>query len=51
MQLNIRFVFTNNAKYLRQEDVIKFILELSSGEEVDVRKRLEEAAESLKKII
>lgn len=44
---NIRFIMHKGVKYLRAEDVAKFIAEAASGEETDVRNRFNEAAFSL----
>jgi hypothetical protein len=49
IKANIRFVTYKGTKYLRIDDVINYILELSSGEETDVRQRIESAAKELLK--
>lgn len=49
MYQNIRYVMVHGVKYFRQENMVNFILELSSGEETDVRNRLTEAAVNLNK--
>lgn len=49
MYQNIRYVMVHGVKYFRQEDMVNFILELASGEEVDVRNRLTEAVTTLNK--
>lgn len=44
---NIRFKTVHGVRYLRAEDVAKFIAELASTEETDVRNRFNEAAFNL----
>ena len=45
----VRYVIVRGEYYLRKEDVINFIIELGASEEVDVRNRLNKAAENLKR--
>lgn len=44
---SMRFVTVKSVKYLRAEDVAKFIAELAASEENDVRNRFNEAAFNL----
>jgi hypothetical protein len=41
----LRFVDVRGERYLRIEDVAAFVRELGCGEETDVRRRLDEAAD------
>jgi len=45
--VHIRVVEVRGARYLRLEDVAAFVRELGGGEETDVRRRLDEAANKL----
>ena len=45
----LRFVEVRGARYLHIDDVSAFVRELGGGEETDVRNRLNEAADRLKK--
>lgn len=47
MRANIRFVVVRGVQYLRVEDVAEYIRELGSGEDTDVRNRLNEGAQNL----
>jgi hypothetical protein len=47
LRAEVRFVEVRGTRYLRAEDVEDLIRELGSGEETDVRKRLEEAVARL----
>lgn len=47
-KLNIRFVKVSGASYLRLEDVVRYLTELASTEDTDVRERFKLAAENLK---
>lgn len=42
-----RFVEVRGVRYLRIDDVAAFVRELGGGEETDVRRRLNEAANNL----
>lgn len=44
---SMRFINVKGVKYLRAEDVAKFIAELAATEEADVRARFNEAAFNL----
>ncbi len=46
---NVRFVVLHGACYMRTEDVANFIRDVASGEDTDVRNRLDQAAASLSK--
>lgn len=48
-KINLRFVDVRGNRYIRIEDVALFIVNLGSGEETDVRNRLNEAAANLVK--
>ena len=43
----MRFVNVRGVPYLRLEDVASFLRDLGGGEETDVRRRLEKAADNL----
>lgn len=47
MRADIRFVVVRGVQYLRVDDVVAYIRELGSGEDIDVRNRLNEGAQSL----
>jgi hypothetical protein len=40
----------NGHLYLRLEDVVEFLLEIAASEETDVRWRIEQAAENIRKL-
>ena len=46
---NIRHVNIKGITYLRAEDVVSYIQEIAATEETDVRNRLNEAANNLRK--
>lgn len=46
-RFQLRFVVVQGARYLRVDDVASFVREMGSGEETDVRNRLNEATDNL----
>ena len=46
---NVRFVVIRGVRYLHVDDVADFIREIGGAEETDVQRRLNEAANNLKK--
>lgn len=48
-KVDIRFVKANGTVYLLAEDVANYIRNIASGEETDVRNRMNEAANNILK--
>lgn len=46
----MRFVKSGDLIYIREEDVIRYVVEVVSAEEIDVRNCLEESTENIGKI-
>ncbi len=49
-KFTMRFVKSGDLIYIREEDVIRYVVEVVSAEETDVRNCLEESAENIGEI-